>query len=542
MPHAFHAPVNFAMSSLRLETFPTSTDESQIVFCPPVKPWRSDRPQFSKEDKIASSSHHGAVARAKTNEKPTGQSHAWTNHWLELGYNVGELVTGQWVYLEDAQFFVAETPSSGLQRFKCSPSCAIEDCVTNYSSHPPPGIIERWELLDTGLLANAIMHSGTLPLSLGTRVAFTTPPSTSFHGAYIVDFPDDETVEVRVAVNGSAIDPRATDLVNSLLEPPYPSDLLTVPRAMVHHHLFSHASPLAIGDRVCSGTLIGSIKRLDREGKDIFAWVKEEAHHETMHRVHASRLNRHFVQGDRVRVVHGPQAHTQGIIKRRFFLNETFKTVLAAEICSGQDHSNTFTILTTDITLVETPFTDVGLNWALQYDAGPRWLCHEKLMNRRLDVIICAKKNFARSNYGYEAIHSLSAGYIELDSLPHPNRLAKLITVYPDTGGRRARGVPARDLRPVDTCLNPKTGLICKITQVGVRIVVIGPDFRGRWNDLGLYGLVLPEHSVDSRVAVKLQNVDLSDVTSFCTNYFPLGSLCRSSNADGIKTKATRFF
>nr|GAT43212.1 predicted protein [Mycena chlorophos] len=162
------------------------------------------------------------------------------------------------------------------------------------------------------------------------------------------------------------------------------------------------------------------------------------------------------------------------------------------------------------------------------------WMCHEALINKRLDVVVRPHGQAVWQASGGQEVGN--TGFVELQTALREEKLRSKVDVRMDRGGRKQR-VAAEFLEPVRTAQNG-AGEEVGLWGIATRVVVIGADTSGSRDDIGRYALVDVSGSGPAVVKVWFERASGEDLRE---GIFPVESLCRSTNVDGITTGLTRF-
>ncbi|KAF7297773.1 hypothetical protein MKEN_01401000 [Mycena kentingensis (nom. inval.)] len=179
---------------------------------------------------------------------------------------------------------------------------------------------------------------------------------------------------------------------------------------------------------------------------------------------------------------------------------------------------------------------------AIGNDEG-RWLCIPKLAGKRVDVIVLPIRHGRITNVQAEAVGR--SGFIEIEAgRPLLDTALKApLNVYVDGLQKRIRLSP-KWLAPMRSALQLPVDVNqedISIAQSGKgRVVIVGPDVRGSVQWLGEYANIVSIGQGPMEVVLVQFPREWWEPISQA--YFPLQSLCRSTNLDGKQTKATRFY
>ncbi|KAJ6492657.1 hypothetical protein DFH09DRAFT_1104665 [Mycena vulgaris] len=174
-------------------------------------------------------------------------------------------------------------------------------------------------------------------------------------------------------------------------------------------------------------------------------------------------------------------------------------------------------------------------------DDGGVWLCIPRLKGKRVDVRVL-KKTSGRVT-GFQAGAAGQSGYIEIEEALTEAQLNNPITVRVGEAAKRIRLEP-RWLAPMRRTLCPPLTLVDgSIAHSRGRVVIIGPSNTGGRDRMGDYGETIPERpeSAGELVWVRFPRGEGQSDPNGGMACFPVGSLCRAYNQDGVLTKATRF-
>ncbi|KAF7294239.1 hypothetical protein HMN09_01152300 [Mycena chlorophos] len=472
-------------------------------------------------------------------------------HWRRLDEDVAgtELHAGQWLLIEDEQHFLARLDGDRVVRLQVVQRCGLQSRST--LGIPPADELERWAQEQNEALLQHVYSKDSLASSApgvllgpGSRVVLWDPKRDRCvweHAAYIMGFVKDGRVRVRTSVEGEYFRPHAADLVAQLVSDPWDGDVRVVDRALVRPHFSEGAVRIEIGETVAQTQgpmpVVGRVVAGQTGGGHWSALVKDER---TAKEVvyGAEELQRHFAQGTRVRVVHGAYRGMQGVVSRRIVLGGSAGTISSGfgglEILLDKDakvrveDNKKVQVTCGQVRAIPSMLdTSVGPS-TLQKQVGDDWLCDQRLMGKRLDVQIV------------EAIRGPEQGYIELEARLRPKDLLtnslRRVPVTLNDGSVQA--VKPGCLKPARFCLNA-TGFIRPMSEVPTRVVVIGSDWQGDEADTGEYAMVVPSESEEGRLTVRFQR-EKGELQR--KKVFPLSSLCRSTNEDGKRTRATRFY
>ncbi|KAJ6476590.1 hypothetical protein DFH09DRAFT_1108807, partial [Mycena vulgaris] len=175
------------------------------------------------------------------------------------------------------------------------------------------------------------------------------------------------------------------------------------------------------------------------------------------------------------------------------------------------------------------------------FDDGGMWLCIPRLKGKRVDVRVL-KKTSGRVT-GFQAGAAGQSGYIEIEEALTEAQLNNPITVRVGEAAKRIRLEP-RWLAPMRRTLCPLLTLVDgSIAHSRGRVVIIGPSNTGGRDRMGDYGETIPERpeSAGELVWVRFPRGEGQSDPNGRMACFPVGSLCRAYNQDGVLTKATRF-
>ncbi|KAJ6461304.1 hypothetical protein DFH09DRAFT_1114305 [Mycena vulgaris] len=162
-------------------------------------------------------------------------------------------------------------------------------------------------------------------------------------------------------------------------------------------------------------------------------------------------------------------------------------------------------------------------------DDGGVWLCIPRLKGKR--------------GGWFQAGAAGQSGYIEIEEALTEAQLNNPITVRVGEAAKRIRLEP-RWLAPMRRTLCPPLTLVDgSIAHSRGRVVIIGPSNTGGRDRMGDYGETIPERpeSAGELVWVRFPRGEGQSDPNGGMACFPVGSLCRAYNQDGVLTKATRF-
>nr|GAT44292.1 predicted protein [Mycena chlorophos] len=466
--------------------------------------------------------------------------------WEQLSTDFAGLAAGQWLVKEDDAYFLTRFhDNNSVVRFQVmNPGRPLP----TRPAEPPLEEIEHWTSAENEpFLVNVFTSApGVLPGG-GSRVVLWDPTYGCVwpHPAYIVGFAHNGLVRVRVAVQGDLIRPHAPDLVSQLSSPPLVSDIRLVPIAGVLPHVSQRLVGTRIGEHLADmdGRVWGKVVEVHDEE----TWTATTRDELTGLRKRHNRatLQRHFVVGDRVKVVAGPFRGVQGVVSRRVLIGGAALSSVggfgAVEILL-EDPNHTrrsddrirISAVYGQIRSVDRPLTDPP--WRTAYTGyNKMWLLQAQLVRKRVDVEVDSV--LEGSLTAQRAARREMTGYIELDRQLCADDLWTTIRVRMDVGARY-RAVAVRLLRPVHVWTEDG-GPTCKLQEFPGRVIIIGPDVYAQEENVGQYALVVPPESDPVHVTVKMEC--LPPAVSQKARY-PLASLCRSSNEDRRLTTASRWF
>ncbi|KAF7315970.1 hypothetical protein MIND_00113800 [Mycena indigotica] len=295
------------------------------------------------------------IRRARDGERPaTGaQAHPWRCRWFELDYNLGNLTGGQWILFEDSEFFIAEELGMTLQRFRCSPSCPIEDCITDTWKEPPQSVLRGWELLDNGLLGDTFTHCIGMAFSTGTQVVADIVPAGTSKGGYLVNY-DETYAQIRVSVEGRSIPRQEKRLVQMLMTPARAGDIVNAPRTSIRRHVLAHDCRPNIGDVVeMEAGEVGDVEKVEDNNRNPLVSVRQTTNKELLV-VGISKVRRYFCVGNLVRVVGGAYCNKSGIVRQKIHFNEAKKDggALELQLIDEDARQELVLVLCTDVVML----------------------------------------------------------------------------------------------------------------------------------------------------------------------------------------------
>ncbi|KAJ7121380.1 hypothetical protein C8R44DRAFT_736181 [Mycena epipterygia] len=172
-------------------------------------------------------------------------------------------------------------------------------------------------------------------------------------------------------------------------------------------------------------------------------------------------------------------------------------------------------------------------------EAEGRWLCIPQLVQKRVDVVVGEKTAGRITQVQKNAKGKF--GYIEVETTLTPTSLKKPITVRLGEYGTRVQ-IESRWLKPMRRTFHPPQVLIntC-ISELGGRVVVIGPDATGAHHCLGNYAEICAGACTLGPGYVRVRFPRDTPLFPEIFADYPIDSLCRSFNADGVLTQATTF-
>nr|GAT59163.1 predicted protein [Mycena chlorophos] len=346
-------------------------------------------------------------------------------------------------------------------------------------------------------------------------------------------------VRVRTSVEGEYIRPHAPDLVAQLVSDPWDGDVRVVDRSLVRAHFSEEVLRIEVGETVAQTQgpmpVVGRVVGVQTGGDRWSALVKDErTAKEVLYG--AEELQRHFAHGTRVRVVHGAYRGLQGVVSRRIVLGGSAGTIPSGfgglEILLDKDakvkaeERKKVQVTCGQVAAIPSTLDTIVGPPTLQKQVGDEWLCDQRLVGKRLDVQIV------------DAIRGLEQGYIELEARLRPkDRSTNSLRRVPVTlNDGSVQAVKPGCLKPARFCLNA-AGFIRPMSEIPTRVVVIGPDWYGDEADTGEYAVVVPSESEEGRLTVRFRREKDEPQRK---KVFPLSSLCRSTNEDGKRTRATR--
>ncbi|KAJ7056756.1 hypothetical protein C8F01DRAFT_1154790, partial [Mycena amicta] len=262
-----------------------------------------------------------------------------------------------------------------------------------------------------------------------------------------------------------------------------------------------------------------------------------------------------FIPGDTVRVVGGFYAGCRAIVKKTVSLATQFggeaTSIGAFELrCMALTNGNRQTMEktrnTSRVTRQHIDFLPAQAATApptgpAHHSVEQTWLCSPQLVLKRIDVRVVPPKR--RDNCNNILASSVGkTGFIELESALTPQQLRLRLDVHMDDGTRRV-GIPVNQLQPVDVHYVPMDSQLPRLAHAAPRVIVIGPDLYGSFEDVGKYGMILVDdtHSMPGIIRIRFERAS-KDPNPARVNFFPHLSICRSLNLDGKKTVATRFY
>nr|GAT42598.1 predicted protein [Mycena chlorophos] len=177
--------------------------------------------------------------------------------WRQLNKDVAELKEGDWVFVEDEDFFIGEAviPTPHLSRFiwKERHGLGLDQFSTRNGS-PPPELYVRWRQYDGPILQRVYEEGQGLALGIGTRVAFFR--TAHFEGeddGYVVGFSAPSVIWVRLAPSGTYWRTEDMDLVDGLMARADTEKIVLVRKENLRRHVYTGERDIAVGERVETG-------------------------------------------------------------------------------------------------------------------------------------------------------------------------------------------------------------------------------------------------------------------------------------------------
>ncbi|KAJ7774177.1 hypothetical protein DFH07DRAFT_767386 [Mycena maculata] len=169
-----------------------------------------------------------------------------------------------------------------------------------------------------------------------------------------------------------------------------------------------------------------------------------------------------------------------------------------------------------------------------------KWLCLNALVGKRVDVVVQGLKQFVGHRFFKVPARMEKCegqtGFVLIETAIDSKALEKTkIPVRSMPGSTAAQHVPPPTVKP---CRVLADGT--KLEDSNEHVVIIGPDWLDKAQDVGLYGLVKRERNASGCVAVLVDRVGFQVI-----NYFPSLHLCIARNELNIlgdKTFARTIF
>ncbi|KAF7294375.1 ATP-dependent DNA helicase [Mycena chlorophos] len=446
---------------------------------------------------------------------------------------------GGWLLVATPDSYVAEDREVGGLKRHYWPHGNLQELVDD-TGEPPLEVVQRWKRSNSPLLRGAFQREGDIVIGLGTRVALAEGGDMEeLRGGYVVgvgSFCGRSAVTVRIACAGQDIDPFSADFVQQLRSPERVGDIVLTWERNIRPHLFAGGSAIKMGDVVETRPGIhprrtGTVQNIYRsaEKEEQVVRLQEPTTNRSVE-VKSRDLRPVFRCGDVVKVVEGYFEGREGRVVKLLDLNESLekglgKGALRLQLVYPQNREREQK--NAEVTMAQVQLLEHAP------ETGPtHWLAQSALVMKRLDVFVTGVGNCRLTAVRERALWKM--GFIELSEALTDTTMDTLITVHMDEDCRKVT-IPARCLNPARTHKG-ENGKEINLGQRPARVVIIGPDVNGDETRVGEYAQVyVVGDGTDSVVEVRFAG-EVSEA-----GRYPLESLCRSTNKDGVRTFETRF-